>query len=182
MRASTKKLKKLSSTSPEPQTLIESARRNRIIDEENLRKVADLVMQKALNNSAPDQKLILETYGKRKGRPIKIEAGLIKNPEDCSNLGTAVISLMCDGQITPEETLTVLDVISHKVKLLECVDFSQRLTCLEAQMGMNETSYKNEKTEFPINPLVQEKLIEMRLAAATIDTEKEDYIKSLKQP
>ena len=178
MRGSTKKSKKLDK---KPEELIQSARTNRVIDEANLRKVASLVMDRALNHSLPDQKLILETYGKRKGRPIKIESGLIKSPEDCSNLGTAVISLMCDGDVTPEEASVVLDVLAQKIKLLEVVDFAKRLGCLESKMGMNEDSYKTQGESFPVNPLVQEKLIEMRLQEARIDHEKEDYIASLKQ-
>ena len=161
-----KKLKTSSKKQTPPKAIIKAAKRNILIDESNLSKIIDLVTRKALNGSAPDQKLILETYGKRKGRPIKIEAGLVKSAQDCNDVGTAVITLMCEGDVTPDEASVVLDVLAQKVKLLEVVDFAKRLEALEAQMGMNENSYKNQGESFPVNPIVQEKLIEMRLKAA----------------
>lgn len=179
MRASTKKLKP-SKPAKDPQELLDSARCNRIIDERNLQKVADLVMQRALNHSLPDQKLILETYGKRKGRPIKIPSGLIKTPHDCAALSTATMALMCDGEITPEETLVVMEVIRQKTKICEVVDLKERIVHLEIQMGINGDTHKQEQQSFPVNPLVQEKLIEARLQAASIENPQNDYIKSLK--
>lgn len=109
------------------------------VDEDALDKIIDAVTQSALAGDKGDQKLILELFGKRKGRPVKIDVGLIQTPYDCDHLATATASLMTEGKITPDECDTILDVIANRLRIYEGVVNENRMRKIESVIGVNQS-------------------------------------------
>lgn len=118
---------------------IPSKRSRAFVDEEALDKIIDSVTQSALAGDKGDQKLILELFGKRKGRPVKIDVGLIQTPHDCDNLATATVSLVTEGKITPDEGDTILDLIANRLRIYEGVINENRMRKIESVIGINQS-------------------------------------------
>jgi hypothetical protein len=69
----------------------------------------------------------------RKGRPVKLTLPPVKTAADVVEAIGATVQAMADGEVTPEEAVTIASVLEAKRKAIETADLEARIVRLEQQ-------------------------------------------------
>ena len=71
----------------------------------------------------------------RKGRPVRLSLPAINTLSDLPGALSTVIAAMSEGEVTPEEALTIANMIEAKRRMIETVELEQRIAALEEARG-----------------------------------------------
>jgi hypothetical protein len=89
-------------------------------------------IEMALGGDSTALRLAMERIAPvRKGRPVQLSLPVINSCADLPAALGAVISAMSEGEVTPEEALTIANTIETKRRMIESVELEQRIAALE---------------------------------------------------
>jgi hypothetical protein len=71
-----------------------------------------------------------------KSRAVRLSMPSIETAADVLKAQSAAIGAMACGEITPDEAATIGGVLEAKRKAIETADIEQRLTAIEASVGV----------------------------------------------
>jgi hypothetical protein len=71
-----------------------------------------------------------------KSRAIHLSMPPVDTADDVLKAQAATIGAMAKGHITPDEAATIAGVLEAKRKAIETADIEQRLTAVEASVGV----------------------------------------------
>ena len=98
--------------------------------------VVQAVLDRARDGDMAAARLVLDRIVPvRKGRPVAIELPKITAPTDVLTAMSAVIEQMADGEITPDEAMTIAGVLNAKRQAVELIDIEARLARIERYNG-----------------------------------------------
>jgi len=100
--------------------------------EDDAGEIVKAVVKAAKKGDMAAARLILERIAPvRKGRPVRLSIPAVRTASDVAAAMAAVAIAMANGNVTPEEALTVASVFEMRRKALETEEFEQRLQALE---------------------------------------------------
>ena len=100
-------------------------------------------IEMALDGDSTALRLVMERISPvRKGRPVQLSLPAINACADLPGAIGTVISAMSNGEVTPEEALTIANTIEAKRRMIEAkrrmietVELEQRIAALEEARG-----------------------------------------------
>src|SRR3954454_12665940 len=96
--------------------------------------IVKTVLDAAAQGDMTAARLVLERIVPvRKGRPVKLTLPPVKTAADVVEAIGATVQAMADGEVTPEEAVTIAGVLEAKRKAIETADLEARLVRLEQQ-------------------------------------------------
>ena len=96
--------------------------------EDDAGEIVKAVVKAAKKGDMAAARLILERIAPvRKGRPVRLSIPAVRTASDVAAAMAAVAIAMANGNVTPEEALTVASVFEMRRKALETEEFEQRL-------------------------------------------------------
>lgn len=102
--------------------------------EGSLEQVCNKIKAEATGGNMQAAKMILERFlPPRKDRLIKLELPEIKTAKDILAASKAIISAVCNGEISPSEGEALTRAIAVHAQTLETHDFEQRLLAVESR-------------------------------------------------
>jgi hypothetical protein len=100
--------------------------------EKDAAAVSQKVIEEAKGGDMTAARLVLERIAPvRKGRPVWLPLPAINSTADLPAALGAVIAAMSEGEVTPEEALTIAGIIEAKRRMIETLELDQRITALE---------------------------------------------------
>ena len=94
------------------------------------------VIEKAKEGDMVALKLCLDRIAPvRKGRPVPLNLPEIESAADLGNAGAAVGKALTEGELSPEEAVSVMSMLDGMKKLYETTELEQRITALELSRG-----------------------------------------------
>jgi Family of unknown function (DUF5681) len=89
-------------------------------------------ISKALDGDATALRLCLDRIAPpRKGRPVTLELPEARDAADLDGAMAALVRAMADGEVTPDEAVTIANLFEIRRKIIETQEFEQRLAALE---------------------------------------------------
>jgi hypothetical protein len=99
--------------------------------------IVKTVLEAAAQGDMTAARLVLErVVPVRRGRPVNLTLGPIETADGVSKAVSATVQAMADGELTPDEAATVTGVLEAKRKVIETGELEERLTRIEAQLGV----------------------------------------------
>jgi hypothetical protein len=105
--------------------------------QDGIDNIVKTVMEAAAQGDMTAARLVLErVVPVRRGRPVNLTLGPIETADGVSKAVSATVQAMADGELTPDEAATVTGVLEAKRKVIETGELEERLTRIEAQLGV----------------------------------------------
>jgi hypothetical protein len=96
--------------------------------------IVKTVLEAAAQGDMTAARLVLErVVPVRRGRPVNLTLPPVKTAADVVEALGATVQAMADGEITPDEAVTIAGVLEAKRKAIETADLEARLVRLEQQ-------------------------------------------------
>jgi Family of unknown function (DUF5681) len=94
--------------------------------------VTRAVVDKAKSGELAAAKIILDRIlPPRRDRPVVFTVPKIEKAADALTASAAIVEAVASGELTPTEAHEITALLTSHIKLLEAVEFEQRLTALE---------------------------------------------------
>jgi hypothetical protein len=94
--------------------------------------VTRAVVDKAKSGELAAAKIILDRIlPPRRDRPVVFTVPKIEKAADALTASAAIVEAVARGELTPTEAHEITALLTSHIKLLEAVEFEQRLTALE---------------------------------------------------
>ena len=98
------------------------------------KKVVQSVISAAIKGDMQAAKMIIDRLVPTpRGRRVLLDLPVIKTAEDVLKALTATVTAMGDGELAPDEAVTVAGVIEIKRRAIETVQLERRIAAIEAE-------------------------------------------------
>jgi hypothetical protein len=102
--------------------------------QDGIDNIVKTVIEAAAQGDMTAARLVLErVVPVRRGRPVNLTLPPVKTAADVVEALGATVQAMADGEVTPEEAVTIAGVLEAKRKAIETADLEARLVRLEQQ-------------------------------------------------
>lgn len=125
---------------------------------ESCPEILDQIITKAKNGDREAGKFILERFlpNKRRGTTIKLELSKAATPADVNKISIDVIDKVQKGEISPEEGMTLHELLANRIKIYEATVQEERIAQMERLVGVDVVQINNIDINQPLKDLREE--------------------------